>query len=431
MWGTLSLYFSGFFVAGSFRATLPILLPILEEEYGWTSTQQGLAVSAPFLLGAVGAPVIGHAIDHLLKQGARPLATCLMIAWVPFVVLNWISLWFFGFPFALIAIRFVMGVFDMVIFSCLLGIVKKKAEKTGTQHKTLANAGAMVGGAFGFTFTYILLPLWNSILPFQSFFHILAAMATLWASAFILTQPFQRPSFTEFTLGEVVPWKDLARKEILAVMASKLVYMFALITFTQWWPTWFFQTFRLTVKEYSGLTWIPLLVSAVAGILWVLLADQLESHTKGWTRKKTLYLFPTLGLIGSLPCMMMAILWAPTPMSAVVLAAAAKMFSASGLSTKSIVHVDMQRTNEAIGLWGWFHLAANLPGALGPVLVGTVKDTLTERWTGAMVVWALLQILAWVFWIVAIKEMGQPTSTSCGARLIKVKNGWVTIPAGP
>lgn len=416
----------GFVILASFQSTIPIVLPLVKNEYGWTSLQQGLVASSFYLTFSLVAPIAGHVLDQ-----KNNYYKTLFRSWVVFILLQYIASWLFPYVYVFMVFRMVIGGVECFCLASLLSWTHCSAENQSEKHychKNTINSRTLLGGVFGHLFTKILLPLWQIQIPFMYFYWLLCLIGGLWL-LLVWKFPFEQHQRKQ-QKGSPIPSKPFNFKTLyitnradkLFNMGSQFYYGIAAIALNKWWPTWLIQRYSLSIQQLALYAWPPTLAYAIGGIAWISLVKYVETKQSGrWEHKKTLRVLQLIGTTGSILFISLAFLASPYAWTATLAAAMSSGFNAVALSTKAIFHLDIGNRSDRMHAWGLFQLASNAPGIVGPFLLGAFKDSFQVNWLPFVVAWIILKVIAYLFWLLAVRYMKTPSSVTTIELLPRLK----------
>lgn len=360
------------------RGILGTLLPSIKHDFHLTDTQASLLQALPFGLffAVLGLPIARMAD----RSSRRNIIAAGAMLWSVFTT---VSAWAWSF-LALLIMRIGVGVGEATLNAPSISLIADFFPRDRlSRAMSIFSLGIFLGSGLGYFIggmvfsmaTNHTLPLFGTLLPWQSTF-ILVGLPGLLVAALLLTVK-EPPRRNVDQAGRYTPLAVLVRY----VAANKRTYiahgvgfgLSALVNFALalWIPTLFSRVHGWDTGEAARVQGVLTMTIGVAGVLsggW--LSDRLTS--RGRTDAPIV-----VGIIGALGMLVSAPLFAlmPTGSSAVAALAVVNFFAAFPWGGASAAAAEMAPTTlRAQSVAIYFFVQLLFSGTVGPTVVGVFND---------------------------------------------------------
>lgn len=373
------------------RVNIAVASIPMRDELGWSSTTQGVVLSA-FFVGYLSCMALSGWLATRFG-GARLLGIAVLV-WSVFTLAT---------PIAaetslstLIAVRIGMGIGESAMFpACYELIGRYVPAEFRTRAVTRILSGIAVGTVAGLTSCGWIV----ANLDWPAAFYVFGVLGIGWTVAWLWAM---RPSNGAGAAAAQerskleVPWRRLVNvPAVWALFASHFCANWALYFFISWLPTYFTQARGLSLEAAGSFSGIPWLVMAAATMSAGWFADTAVQRGVDLTVvRKTLQ---TIGLI--VPAVSLVLLQhTESALGALVLVCLAVGSLGCTWAGCSANAIDLAPRHSA-AIMGVSNTVATIPGVVGVSLTGWIVDV-TGTFTAAFILTAILCVVGALVYLV-------------------------------
>ncbi|XP_078697451.1 sialin-like isoform X2 [Branchiostoma floridae x Branchiostoma belcheri] len=389
-----------------------------EGELEWSKSLRGVLLGA-YYYGYIITQVVGGVLEQKLGgklvYGTGLLATAGLNSLGP--VASRAS------PWAMFAVRFMMGLFSGVLHPAMYGVWGRWAPPT-ERSKLLALCA--IGLPTGSMINYPLASFLAAELGWETIFYVPGVFITFWLVAWLLLaydSPSKHPrileeeqKYIEDSIGDNVPQKP--RVPWLKVFSSVPVWALIIGQLASDWSKYFLLTqlpnymknvLGFNIKTNGLLSALPYFLAMISILASSVAADRLiegGKFPKVWIRRG----FAITGFSGMVICgVILANLSGCNPVAAVALLCLSEAFNGLTTAGMRVVHVEFAPRYSGV-TFALANTAGNLPGIFAPLLVGfiTENDPTLAAWTKIFYIGAAIQGVGGIFTVVFMSTDVQP-----------------------
>ncbi len=267
-WPVVVLLSLGMVIAYFDRVNLSVALPSMSEGFGWTETQQGMALSAIFWTYTLLQIPSGYLVDRF---GVR---TPYLIGFLIWSIASAATALTAGLA-ALVAIRWLVGIGESVVTPASMRYIRLHFdEKNRGSAVGLYMAGTKVGPALGMPVSAYLVAEYG----WQPMFIIIGLVSLVWLLPWMLwvkkddvaAQPGSSAAVKRAVGGQSVSTSAIVKSPVIwGTILGTFCYMYFVYYCMTWMPTYFKQQHGMSIKEmgwYGGVSFGGMaLVAVTAG----------------------------------------------------------------------------------------------------------------------------------------------------------------------
>ncbi len=378
----IGLLFLGSVVNYVDRVNISVAAPVMMKELGWTKDKFGWVFSA-FLIGYALLQIPGGVIADRWS-GRKVLA----LAFCGFSVFTFLTPWGANAFFLLLAMRFLVGMFESMSFPATASINSRWIPRPefGRAHTfsiSGINAGQMV--AYPLTTWIILHRDWQTVFYVNAVFGLVWAAVWLWyAHDTPALHPRVTPAEREYIESQIPPRPahDLPLQvvftnlPVLTVAFGYMCYAYVGWMFLFWIPTYLVEA-RGYPLGVMGILGIPLQGSAFIGLVGGgMLGDWLLR--RGWSSQFVRARMGGIGLALSIPFLLAAALISSSTLCVICLIFFYGLFH-TALSCYSTVAIEFNQ-HLAGAIFGLINTLGTFAGFLGPITAGYMLTGSGGNW---------------------------------------------------
>ncbi|KAG4073805.1 hypothetical protein HA402_001029 [Bradysia odoriphaga] len=397
------LAFFGFFNVYSLRVNLSVAIVAMtenrtieyangtyghEQYFNWTSTEQGLILSAFFygyILTQLVGGYFGHKLGGNIVFGAGIFSTAVLTLLTPLAAK--------GGVYVLMAVRVVEGIFEGVTFPCIHSVWSKWAPPhERSRMATISFAGAYAGTVVAMPLSGILASSWG----WESLFYFFGAIGVVWFIIWMIVVR-ESPSKDRFiskdeldyinsSLGNMkklapvaTPWKAIFTSPALyAICASHFSENWGFYTLITQLPTFLKDTMGYDLNKTGFLSAAPYLAMGILLFVAGYMADIFQ--VKGWLTTTQVRKYFNCGAFLFQTVFMMLAAYLLHPVWSVVCIIIAVGLGAYAWCGFAVNHLDIAPRHASV-LMGITNTLATIPGIVSPTLTGVlVKNKDENEW---------------------------------------------------
>ena len=267
-WPVVVLLAFGMVIAYFDRVNLSVALPSMSEGFGWTETQQGMALSAIFWTYTALQIPSGYLVD---RYGVR---IPYLIGFLLWSVASAATALTAGLT-ALIAIRMLVGIGESVVTPASMRYIRLHFdEKQRGLAVGLYMTGTKIGPALGLPVSAYLVAAYG----WRPMFVMIGLVSLVWLVPWLLwvkssdvaAQPGSSAAVKKATGGKSVSTAEILKTPVIwGTILGTFCYMYFVYYCMTWMPTYFKQVYGMSIKEmgwYGGVSFGGMaLVAASAG----------------------------------------------------------------------------------------------------------------------------------------------------------------------
>ena len=239
----------------------------MQNEFGWSDSQKGLVLSV-FFAGYLATQILGGFLSN--RYGGRNVFLISVLLWSIFTVLTPIAAYIsFG---ALIVARVMLGVGEGAAFPSAYNLIHRWMPTT---ERSRSVGGLSTASSIGTVATLLTAGLLIDRFGWPSVFYLFGSMGFVWVVVWarkIPAMPIEAEDEWDAGHGAKrapIPWKLLATHPAVIMIYIASVSMGSIsFTLASWLPSFFVDTFGLTLTKaglYSVLPWLVLAVMTTLG----------------------------------------------------------------------------------------------------------------------------------------------------------------------
>jgi ACS family sodium-dependent inorganic phosphate cotransporter len=386
------LLFAAVFISYIDRTNISVAAIAMKDDLGWTETQKGLVLSSFFvgyllLMAVTGA--LANRYGGWLVLGVAVLWWSAWTALTPPAAVMSLG--------ALIAARIALGLGEAAVFPASMNMISRWVPP---EHRSRATAliisAISLGTVFALPATGWLVREYGWPLPFYLF----GAIGLVWYAAWHFLAHDDVPAAdasqaAESTAKRAIPWGRLLRlPAVWAIIVGHFASNWGLYVLLAWMPTYFKNTFGVSLASAGVLSAAPWLVNFIAANFAGAWADRMLRNGRGagYVRK----LMQTIALVGS-AVFLLLLTQATTPLAAVLLMCGATATSACAMSGFAPNCFDIAPKYADV-IWGISNTFATLPGIVGIYVTGWLVDR-TGTFGAPFVLTAIVSLLGAAFYL--------------------------------
>jgi MFS transporter, ACS family, solute carrier family 17 (sodium-dependent inorganic phosphate cotransporter), other len=361
------LLFAAVFISYIDRTNISVAAIAMKDDLGWTETQKGVVLSAFFvgyllLMAVTGA--LANRYGGWLVLGVAVLWWSAWTALTPPAAMMSLG--------ALIAARIALGLGEAAVFPASMNMISRWVPPERRSRATALIISAIsLGTVFALPATGWLVREFGWALPFYLF----GAIGLVWYAAwhFLAHDDVAASSSVApaQTAHRAIPWGQLLRlPAVWAIIVSHFASNWGLYVLLAWLPTYFKNTFGVSLASAGVLSAAPWLVNFIAANLAGAWADRMlrDGRGAGYVRK----LMQTIALGGG-AVFLLLLTQATTPQAAVLIMCCATGTSACAMSGFAPNCFDIAPKYADV-IWGISNTFATLPGIVGIYVTGWLVD---------------------------------------------------------
>ncbi len=390
-WYTVvALCFAAVFISYIDRTNISVASIAMQGEFHWTETTKGLVLSSFF----VGYIVLQVASGRLASRyGGRTLLGVAVIWWSVWTMLTpraaYVSL------SALIAARVALGLGEAAVFPACINMVGRWVPvESRSRAVALFSSGLSLGTVFALPVTGWLVHAFGWPVPF----HVFGIVGLIWAAVWFARVKGGRgiPEVSAEAVHET-PWARLLRTPaVWAIVVAHFSTNWSLYVLLAWLPSYFKQTFAVSLTNAGLLSAAPSLAMFVMANVAGAMADRMiRAGTRATVVRK---LMQSIGLFGVATFLLLLPL-ASSPATGMFLMCAAAGTLAFTLAGFSPNCFDIAPRHASV-IWGLSNTFATIPGIVGVAVTGWLVER-TGGYTGPFVVTASVAIGGGVIFLIA------------------------------
>jgi ACS family sodium-dependent inorganic phosphate cotransporter len=239
----------------------------MQKEFGWTDSQKGLVLST-FFVGYLVTQAIGGIFSN--KFGGRNVFLIAVLLWSLFTILTPLSAYTsFG---VLLVVRFMLGFGEGAAFPSAYNLIHRWMP---VAERSRSVGGMSAASAVGTVATLLTAGLIIERYGWPSVFYLFGSMGFLWAIFWLMKVPAMpdaaddRSDSGPGAKRSPIPWKILLlHPAVLTIYVASICVGSISFTLASWLPSYFVDTFNLSLTEaglYSTLPWITVAFATVMG----------------------------------------------------------------------------------------------------------------------------------------------------------------------
>ncbi|XP_019621641.1 PREDICTED: sialin-like [Branchiostoma belcheri] len=389
-----------------------------EGELEWSPSVRGILLGA-YYYGYIITQVVGGVLEQKLGgklvYGTGMLAIAALDALGP--VASRTS------PWAMFAVRFIMGLVSGVLFPTMYGVWGRWAPPTD---RTKLLAFCYIGLPIGYIVNYPLASFLAAELGWEAIFYIPGGFVAVWLVFWLLLaydSPAKHPrileeeqKYIEDSIGDKVQQKP--RVPWLKVLSSLPVWALIVGQFSTNWGSYFLLTqlpnymknvLGFNIRTNGLLSALPYVLAMVSMLVSSVAADRLIQNgkiPKVWIRRG----FLITGFSGMVICgVILANLSGCNPVAAVALLCLIQAFNSLTTAGMRAVHVEFAPRFSGV-TFALANTAGTMSGIFAPLLVGfiTENDPTLAAWMKIFYIGAAIQGVGGIFIVVFMRTDVQP-----------------------
>jgi ACS family sodium-dependent inorganic phosphate cotransporter len=336
----------------------------MQAQLGWNETQKGIVLSA-FFVGYLLMMIVSGALAH--RYGGKIVLGLAVIWWSAFTVLTPPAA-FVSLPVLIVA-RIALGLGEAAVFPASMNLIGRWVP---LHQRT--RAVAMLFSAF-YLGTMLALPATGWLVrefgwPWP--FYLFGAIGLLWAATWFASVQTGDPGVTPIAPDKPsIPWSRLLRlPAVWAIIVSHFCHNWSLYLLLAWLPSYFKNTFAVSLVDAGFLSAAPWLTGFVMANVAGYASDRLldGGYSAAFVRK----LATSLGL-GGVGVFLLQLPGAPSLATAVAITCAATgALSVCNAGFPANCFDIAPRHAEVI--YGISNTVATVPGIVGVVVTGWLVD---------------------------------------------------------
>ncbi|MFO1406617.1 MAG: MFS transporter [Steroidobacteraceae bacterium] len=360
------LLFAAVFISYIDRSNISVAGIAMQAELGWTETDKGKVLSAFF-------------IGYLLMMAVSGVLANRYGGWrVLGLAVVWWSVWTMLTPpaaltslGALVAARIALGLGEAAVFPASINMIGRWVPP---ERRTRATALVVSAISFGTMFS---LPITGWLVRDHGWampFYLFGFVGFFWYAAwYVLARDGGRPGdvATPGPAPRSIPWKRIfSLPSVRAIIVAHFAGNWALYVALAWMPTYFKNTFQMSLADAGLLSAAPWLTSFVCANLAGGWADRMLQRGVHATRVRKR--MQAVALFGNALAMVL-LTQASTPTMGVVLMCCSTATGAFAMSGFAANPFDVAPKYADV-IWGVSNAVATLPGVFGVYLTGLLLD---------------------------------------------------------
>lgn len=359
----VGLCFAAVLISYLDRTNISVASISMQEQFRWSETTKGLVLSS-FFIGYLVLQVPAGTLSN--RYGGKMVLGLAVAWWSLFTVLT---------PLAarvslpvLIGARIALGLGEAAVFPASINMVGRWVP-VAEQSRAVAlfTSGLLLGTVLALPVTGVLVRSWGWGMPFYAF----GALGLVWAVAWFARVGGGYGVAQAPTTQRTIPWRRiLSSPAVWAIIVSHFCNNWALYVLLAWLPSFFKETFGVTVASagfLSAAPWAIAFIAANAAGVW---ADRMIASGRSTTFvRKALQLTAFLGA---------AIFFLLLRQAGSVSAGLLLMCGATGCLSLSLAgfapnSLDIAPRYADV-IWGISNTFATIPGIVGVAVTGWLVD---------------------------------------------------------
>ncbi|MFK7957566.1 MAG: MFS transporter [Lysobacterales bacterium] len=239
----------------------------MQKEFGWDDAKKGLVLSV-FFAGYLATQILGGFLSN--RYGGRTVFLLAVLLWSVFTVLTPVAA-YISFS-ALIAARIMLGVGEGAAFPAAFNLIHRWMPPT---ERSRSVGGLSTASSIGTVATLLTAGYLIGTFGWPSVFYLFGSMGFIWVAFWIWKIPaMPEKSEDEWDAGHdakpaPIPWKLLTTHPAVIMIYGLSVCMGCVsFTLASWLPSYFVDSFGLSLTQaglYSILPWLALAVTTLLG----------------------------------------------------------------------------------------------------------------------------------------------------------------------
>ena len=359
------LLFAAVFISYIDRSNISVAAIAMQSELGWTETDKGKVLSAFF-------------VGYLLMMTASGVLANRYGGWLVLgIAVVWWSVWTMLTPpaaamsiGALVVARIALGLGEAAVFPASINMIGRWVPP---ERRTRATALLISAISFG---TMFALPITGWLVRDHGWampFYLFGAVGFVWYAAWHFYARDEAATVAAVAAAppRAIPWRTLlSLPAVWAIIVAHFAGNWALYVALAWLPTYFKQTFQMSLADAGLVSAAPWLASFVVANLAGGWADRMLQRGRSATFVRKL--MQGISLFGGAIALLLLV-QAPNVTTAVVLMCCVTGFSAFAMSGFAANPFDIAPRHADV-IWGVSNAIATLPGVFGVYLTGLLLD---------------------------------------------------------
>jgi MFS transporter, ACS family, D-galactonate transporter len=349
------------------RVNITIVAPVILAELGWDKATLGGVMSVTLLGYAAGQIPAGLLIDRF---GGFVILGAMCFAWSLATALTPPLFGWFG---ALLAIRFLLGLFESVNNP---GQTALNTRAFPPDQLARAQGFCFAGTQLGPLLASPLIAWLVTLYPWPYIFYGCAVLGFVWVAAWIAFAPRLPDRPPDVEDGTASPpsgsdrWRIVLARPVLALALTGLMWGYSMWLFVAWFPTYLSDAWGFSMQELGWINTIP----TFGGMAALLAGGWISDHLvrRGVAEGRARKLLAVTGLAGSAVCIAAAG-WAPSAVLAIAFFTLNGMVQGLAVAPIfSLPAVLAPKASATIAATTNFCMA--LGGVISPYLAGVLRD---------------------------------------------------------